>query len=214
MGEYMSAWIVAFVSQKGGVSKSTLSRALAREATVAGLKTKIADLDLEQDTSVSWHRRRLLAGITPVVSVEAYSSAAQALAVADDYDLLIIDAPARASKGTLEISKVANLVVQPTGASVDDLEPAIRVFHGLVKSGIPKSRLVFALGRIGTEAEETEAREYIQEAGYSVLDGCLVERPAYRQAQNAGFSVTETRYKGLNSRADELIQALVNRIGE
>jgi AAA domain len=35
--------IIAFVSQKGGVGKSTLARALAREAAVAGLKTKIAD---------------------------------------------------------------------------------------------------------------------------------------------------------------------------
>ena len=40
------AWKVAFISQKGGVGKSTAARALAREATVGGIKTKIADLDL------------------------------------------------------------------------------------------------------------------------------------------------------------------------
>ena len=47
--------IIAFVSQKGGVGKSTLARALAREAAAAGLKTKIADLDTQQGTSVDWH---------------------------------------------------------------------------------------------------------------------------------------------------------------
>ena len=48
--------IIAFVSQKGGVGKSTLARALAREATVGGIKAKIADLDTQQGTSVDWHR--------------------------------------------------------------------------------------------------------------------------------------------------------------
>jgi len=208
------AWIIAFISQKGGVSKSTLSRALAREATEGGLRTKIADLDIEQDTSVQWHRRRLQADIQPRVSVEAFSTAAHALSVSENYDLLILDGPARASKGTLEISKVANLVVQPTGASLDDLIPAIKVFHGLVKAGIRKEKLVFALGRIGTDSEEADARAYILEAGYEVLEGCLVERPAYRQAQNKGYAVTETRYKGLNERADQLIQSLINKVGE
>ena len=89
--------IIAFVSQKGGVGKSTLARALAREATVSGLRVKIADLDTQQGTSVDWHRTRLNANIDPVVSVEAYRTAAQALRQAAHYDLLVIDGPARAS---------------------------------------------------------------------------------------------------------------------
>ncbi|HGV3482850.1 TPA: ParA family protein, partial [Klebsiella variicola subsp. variicola] len=44
--------------------------------------------------------------------------------------------------------------------------------------------------------------------------GCLFEKPAYRKAMNSGLAVTETRYKGLNERADELIQALIDKIGE
>lgn len=208
------AWIVGFVSQKGGVGKSTQARALAREATEGGLKTKIADLDTEQATSADWHRRRLAARLQPAASVEVFSTSEQAIASAEGFDLLIIDGPARASKGTLEIAKVADLIVQPTGASLDDLVPAIKVYHGLVKAGIPRTKLAFSLCRIGTEAEEADARAYIQEAGYETLNGCLLERPAYRQAQNAGLTVTETRFKGLNERADELIQALINKIGE
>src|SRR5271163_2900893 len=153
--------IVAFVSQKGGVGKSTLSRALAREAANSGLKAKIADLDTQQGTSIDWHRIHLNAGIQPAVAAEAFATAAQALRVAEQYDLLVIDGPARTSAGTLEIAKVADLVVQPTGASVDDLRPAVREFHALVKAGIPKAKLTFALNRIGTAAEEAEARAYI-----------------------------------------------------
>jgi chromosome partitioning protein len=205
--------IIAFVSQKGGVGKSTLSRGLAREAANGGLKTKIADLDTQQGTSIDWNRIRLNAGIQPAVAAEAFATAAQALKVAEQYDLLVIDGPARTSSGTLEIAKVADLVVQPTGASVDDLRPAIREFHGLVKEGIAKTKLTFALNRIGTPTEEAEARAYIADAGYTVLDGCLLERPAYRKAQNSGRAVTETSFANLNVKADALIQTLIDKVG-
>lgn len=206
------ATVVALVSQKGGVGKSTLSRALAREAAAGGLRVKVADLDTQQGTSVDWHRTRLGAGIEPVVSVEAFATAAQALAVADGFDLLIIDGPARTSQATLEIAKAADLVVQPTGASLDDLRPAVREFHALVKAGVPSNRLTFALNRIGTDAEEADARAYLEEAGYTVLTGGLFERPAYRQAQNEGKAITETRYTRLNERADALLQSLIDRV--
>jgi chromosome partitioning protein len=206
--------IIAFVSQKGGVGKSTLSRALAREAANSGLKTKIADLDTQQGTSIDWHRIRLNAGIQPAVAAEAFATAAQALRVAEQYDLLVIDGPARTSAGTLEIAKVADLVIQPTGASVDDLRPAVREFHALVKEGIPKTKLAFVLNHIGTPTEEAEARAYLEDAGYTVLSGCLLERPAYRKAQNTGRAVTETSFANLNTKADALIQALTDRVGD
>jgi chromosome partitioning protein len=210
--EALLATIIAFVSQKGGVGKSTLSRALAREAAAGGLSAKIADLDTQQGTSVDWHRTRLHAGYKPPVAAEAFATAEQALKAADQFDLLIIDAPARTSKGTLDIARMADLVVQPTGASVDDLRPAVREFHALVQAGIPKEKLTFALNHIGTPAEESEARAYLEEAGYAVLTGFLAERPAYRKAQNVGHSITETTYAGLNAKADALIQALIDKV--
>lgn len=204
--------VVAFVSQKGGVGKSTLARALAREAAAAKLRVKIADLDTQQGTAVDWHRQRLNAGIGPIVPVEAFDTAKRALEVVGAYDLLVIDGPARTSKATLEIARAADLIVQPTGASADDLRPAVREFHALRQAGISPEKLAFALNRIGTEAEEQDTRGYIIEAGYVALPGCLPERPAYRQAQNVGYAVTETRFQKLNDRANILIQALIDRI--
>lgn len=203
--------IIGFVSQKGGVGKSTLARGIGREAAAGGLSVKIADLDVQQGTSVNWYRRRLEAGIEPIFSVESFKTAAQALKLASQFDYLIIDGPARASAATLEIARAATLIVQPTGSSVDDLEPAVLTFHELVRDGISRDILVFALSRVGTDAEEIEARAYIKQAGYAVLDGSIQERPAYRQASNVGLSITETRYPQLNKRADALIQAMVDR---
>lgn len=207
-----SATVIAFVSQKGGVGKSTLARGLAREAAKNGLNVKLADLDTQQGTVTEWHRRRLDAGMEPVGSVEGLATAEQALAHAPRYDLLIIDGPARASEGTRKIADCASLVVQPTNPALDDLGPAVRLFHELTKAGVPKSRLAFAINHVLTDAEEQAAREYLAEAGYEVLQGYLPSKTSYRDAQNHGRTITETRYQAMNAKADALIQSLIDRI--
>ncbi len=206
--------VVAFISQKGGVGKSTLARALAREAAMSGLQVKVGDLDIDQATIVDWHKVRTQRGVEPALSVELFRSIGEATKAAAPYDLLVVDGPAKASTSTTEIAKKAQLVIQPTGPALDDLRPAIRVFHGLVRAGIPNNRLIFALNHIGTENEADAAREYLKEAGYDTLPGYLQERPAYRLAQNEGYAVTETRFASLKGRADTLIQALIDRAGE
>lgn len=208
----MSTTIVGVVSQKGGVGKSSISRALACEAAKNGLDVKIADLDTQQGTSVKWVQRRLKNDIEPVVRAEPFKTAQQALKAASNHDLLIIDGPARASAGTADIAEHADIVVQPTGASLDDLEPAVLVFHELVKKGIDRKKLFFALSRISTSAEDTSAREYLAESGYAVLDGCIYEKASYRKAQNLGNALTEVPYKTLKEQADNLIQSLINNL--
>lgn len=203
---------ISFISQKGGVGKSTLVRALAREANEQGLMVKVADLDTQQGTVVNWHRRRLNSNYNPIGSVESFKTAEQALQSINSYDLLIIDGPARASKATLDIAKQSDIVIQPTGASMDDLEPAILLFHELFKAGVSKQKLYFALSRIGTDSELTACREYLSQTGYNILGGCIFEKPAYRQTQNVGLSITETYYQSLNKKADELIQSIVDAI--
>src|SRR5262249_39381737 len=117
--------IVGFVSQKGGTGKSTLARALGAVVAHAGLKVKIADLDPEQETVLFWEKLRTENRGDPPISVEGFESATDAIASAEKDELLIIDAPAHANRGTLEIAQAATLIVQPTGASIDDLRPAI-----------------------------------------------------------------------------------------
>lgn len=207
--------IIGIVSQKGGVGKSTLAQAIAREAAASDMSVLVADLDTQQGSSVEWHRERLQNQHTPALDIRFFPTAAKAISAAEDFDLLIIDGPARASQGTLEIARAADFVVQPTGASLQDLRPAVKVFHDLVSNGkISRTKLAFALCRIGTEAEESATRDYVNQAGYDVLKGCLYEKPSYRQAQNYGLAITETRYPRLNALADKMIQDIVNRIAK
>lgn len=204
--------IVGFVSQKGGTGKSTLARALGAVVAAAGLKVRIADLDPQQKTVLEWEKLRQESTTRPVLTVEAFESAAEAIASAEDDELLIIDAPAHANRGTLEIAQAATLIVQPSGASIDDLRPAVLLFHELLEAGIPRERLVVALCRILSHAEEDMARSYITKAGYDVLPGCIPERTAYREAQNRGQAVTETKHKALNALVEELMEGLYARV--
>ena len=71
--------VVAFVSQKGGVGKGSLARALAVEARRSGLAVKIADLDPGQGSTTDWHKDRLRTGLEPDVPVQMFKTAAAAM---------------------------------------------------------------------------------------------------------------------------------------
>lgn len=203
--------IVSFVSQKGGVGKSTLARALLAVAAHV-MTTRLADLDPHQASVVAWERARERNTAVLPREVVAYKSAAEAIAASGDVELLIIDMPAPATQDTLWAAEHSHLVVQPTGPSADDLRPAIVTFHELVRAGVPKDRLVMAICRVLSESEETATRAYVEAAGYQVLDGAVPERIAYREAQNRGQSITETKSAELNQRADALMEALLTKV--
>ncbi len=204
------ASIIAFVSQKGGVAKSTLARGVAKESSGSGLNVKVADLDTQQGTFAEWHRTRLNNGFDSVGSVEVFAKVSEAIKQAESYDLLIVDGAPRVSSATYKISQVADLVVLPTCASMDDLRPTIALAHELIKKGTDTKSIAFALTRVTTKAEIEDARDFIIQNGYQVLDGALIEKTGYRQAQDNGLSITETRYKTLNKKADEVLQSIIN----
>jgi len=206
------AVVVGVVSQKGGVGKSTLARALAAVVAHAGLKVRIADLDAQQRTVTEWERARDEKRLGPSLQVRAVTKVTQALSGLADDELLILDAPAGAGRRSLEIAKAADLIVQPTRGSLDDLRPTVIFFHELVEAGIPKERLAIAIARTLTSAEEEAARVYLAKTGYEVLAGAIPERVAYREAHNCGQAVTEAKRRPQDDQVERLIQALFNKV--
>ena len=69
------------------------------------------------------------------------------------------------------------------------------------------------LCRVGdSEPEIAEVRQYLSETNYTVLEGELPDKTGYRRAFDKGRVATETRYAGLNKRAELLVQSIVDRI--
>jgi chromosome partitioning protein len=207
--------VIGVVSQKGGVGKSTIARLVAREFAAQRWSVKIGDLDISQATSFKWRARRLQNAVEPDVPIEQFGRADQALKVANRYDLLVMDGAPHATAATEQIAQASDLVIIPTGLAIDDLEPGILLAHDLAKARILTRCIVFALCRVGSSnAEIAEARRYIAQAGYSVLDGALPEKVGYRRASDEGRAATETRFLSLNQSAEQLAQSVVDRISE
>ena len=204
--------MIAFISQKGGVGKSTLARALAAVCAHAGLDVVLADLDPRQQTLVQWQKARTAQRVSPRLSVEPFDDVAEAVERAGACDLLILDTPGGVNDDTLSVARTAHLIVQPTGPTRDDLHPTVLLFHELAAVGVPKAHLVAALCRVLDDDEEAAARAYLEEAGYEVLAGFIPESRAYRTAHNRGRSLTETEEQEFNDRADALIEALLTKV--
>ena len=208
-------YIIGMVSQKGGVGKSTLARMMAREFVSGGLSTKIADLDTQQQTCTYWAGRRAENGVTPELQVQSFATVKTALAEAARFDALILDGKPNASDQTVEIAQAADLVVIPTGQTVDDLHPGVVLAHSLRKKGIAAEKIAFAMFKTtGSERENAAARQYLTEAGYLVLDGEVAVSTAYGSASDAGKAITETSFRSLNDRAAKLAQSLIDKMAE
>lgn len=203
---------IGIISQKGGVGKSTLSRLLAVEYSRNGWEVKIADMDLSQGTVTEWNRIRMENDIEPKIAVEQFMTVKDALKQDTRYDLLIFDGEPHSTKKTLEIALACDFMVVPTGVTVDDLLPTIKLAHELKRNGIDRKKIGIALSRVGdSHSELNGAKEYIEEAGYYYL-GMLQEKTSIGQAHDSGKAANETAFKSVNQATDQFIQAIVDRM--
>jgi chromosome partitioning protein len=204
--------IIGLGSHKGGVGKTTFSRAIALVAAAQRLAVHIADLDQEQQSAFEWAQRREASGRGPKIPVDVYGTVAQALAGADAYDLVILDGPARAKAMALDIANAADLFIQPTKGVIDDMAPAVRMFHELVKHGVPKEKLVFVLHGVLAAKEIEDGTEYLSSAGYEVLKGAMFMQRAYGDAQNFGLTALETKWESLNTDAARVVASVIRKV--
>jgi chromosome partitioning protein len=206
--------VIAFISQKGGVGKSTLARGLATYAIQKGINAKIADLDLQQKSVVVWETTRQRHELSPPIGVDSASDVAEAMRTATAHDLLILDTAGKITDGTSEAAQHANLLVQPTSPSSDDMHISVLVFLAMERLGVPREKLVYALTRVLSEAEEKYPRSYLQSFGYTVLEGFIPEHLGYREAMRSGRSICETGQKTLDASAATLMSGILQLAGQ
>jgi chromosome partitioning protein len=114
----------------------------------------------------------------------------------------------------LEIAKICDFVILPSGLSKDDLTPQIKLAHELVKKGIARKSIGFALSRVGkSDRELNDTIEYVGLAGYKYL-GHIREMTSISQSHDEGLAANETKYQSINQLVDVLIQNVVNTIEE
>lgn len=203
--------IIGVVSQKGGVGKSTIARTVAKAYAQAEWNVLIADLDVKQGTTFEWNTRRLDAGLLPEIQVQQFSSVASTSRVKDNYDLLVYDGTPHSTSDTLAIAQVSNLIILPTGGSLDDLRPQIRLAHELAKRDIDRRRIAFVLSRVDANSTEySETVDYLNQTPYKIIDSYIPEKRAFRNALNEGKTLTDTAFKSLNQKVEQCMQAVID----
>ncbi|WKN46537.1 ParA family protein [Tunicatimonas pelagia] len=207
--------ILGVVSQKGGVGKSTIARTIAKAYAQAEWNVLIADLDVKQGTTFEWNSRRLAASLKPELQVQQFSSVVSTLKLKDSYDLIVYDGAPHSTSNTLAIAQQSNLIILPTGGSLDDLRPQIRLAHELVKKGIDRKHIAFVLSRIdASEAEHTETTDYLSQTPYQIISSYIPEKRAFRNALNEGKTLTDTSFKSLNQKAEHCIQSIIDYVSK
>lgn len=199
--------VVAMISSKGGVAKSTLAACIAAAASEAGQTVVVLDADPQQ-TLVAWHKRREAGDI--VVRAVQPSELRENIAVyrkTGMVDLIVIDTAGVAGLGAGQAAAVADLVLVPVGPSQMDLDSVPATVAPLRTI---KARFGFVVSSSESLPRARETARALVQYG-KVAPGWTSHRVAYKDAIGAGQGVTEY---DPNSRPAEEIGTLLNWINE
>lgn len=200
--------IISFLSQKGGVSKSTLTRATAVAFSKSDWRVHVADMDFLQQTTAKWSEARDAQGLG-AVEVSVHRRIESALRSEALYDLLLVDGRPASDRDTIILAQKSDLVVLGTSTSIDDLRPQLNLAANLRDEGV--ENMLFIINKATSATEANRAIMTIEKSGFVVSHHPILNKTGYVSAQDTGLCITETRYKTLNQIAVETIQDIVNK---
>lgn len=204
--------LIACLSQKGGVGKSTLARLVAQTYARGDWRVKIADFNVKQKTSVDWAALRMSLGVQPEIPAEAFTDVTRATRM-PDYDLVVLDGKPDSDTQTERLAREADLIVIPCGVAADDLVPQVRFAHELRQRGVSPEKILFAINKApDSVAAIADARGFIESAGYACAQTVLPHKTAYVNAHNQGRCLSESEYPTLNQRAEALANEIVAKV--
>ncbi|RVU03944.1 ParA family protein [Novosphingobium umbonatum] len=205
--------VIAVLSQKGGVGKTTLATCLAVAAQADGKQAAIIDLD-PQATAAAWADTRLEAsGIAePVVQSIQYVRLSPTLkaAAANGADWVIIDGAAVARDVAHAAASVADLILIPTRAALFD---TISMAHTLdLARQLDKQAAVVLTHVAPRGAEAEEARQGVADLGGQMCPVTIGLRKAFSRAQTEGLTAQEFEPNGAAAREVAALYAYVDQV--
>jgi len=184
--------ILAIISQKGGVGKTTLATALAVAAEQNGQAVAVFDLD-DQATASFWGECRA-AQTPPVQDVKlALLSRDLDRARAAGADLVILDCPPK-HDAAIVAAEPADFILIPTKPALFDIR-AMRSTLKLMQSIGKRCGVVLTFcPPVGSQV--AEARQLVEEIGADLAPVDIHQRVAYQRAQEDGRTPQEFEPEG------------------
>ncbi len=180
--------ILAIISQKGGVGKTTLATALAVAAETEGKRAAVFDLD-PQASATFWHDTRqdespAVVSIAPARLQHVLKAAAES-----GCDIAIIDAPPFAKDIAYEAAQQADFILIPTRPAVLDVMAMTRTLELVSYYGKPAAVVLTFCPIQGREIADTE--DAVGQLGATLAPVRVHNRVAYSRAQQTGLTAQE-----------------------
>lgn len=184
--------ITAFLNQKGGVGKSTLSTNYAAWLARSGTKTLLIDAD-PQGTASTWASLRENPDFQ-TIALSRDNMAMEIMEFVKSYDHVVIDGPPRAEKLARAIIIASDLVVipiEPSGASNWAASETVTQINEarIIK---PSQKAVFLVTRkIGNTVLGREISDIASEHETPILKNAVYQRVAFAESLTMGKTIFE-----------------------
>jgi chromosome partitioning protein len=194
----MAAKVIVVAGSKGGVGKSTICAHLASEWTSRGVRVLVVDADPQQSL-MEWSE----AAETPVCDVVSMGDNIRKTlpSVAESYDLVLVDTPARQSARLAGVLMVADFALCPTMPGTTDLWAVPKTLE--VIDNVRQLRELNAAFLVNCKDATVIARNAatsLCDADVAVLGRTVGKRVAFSEAMTSG--------QGINTYAPGGIAAL------
>lgn len=208
---------ISFLSGKGGVTKTTIARAIAVAFTSAGWKTGVLDQDTGQNSMFKWNGRRKYYGHEPLDIRSGSLNDARKMIQANQHHLVLIDGAAYGSRDTVEAAKMSDMIVVSCRFSMDDMESAVETMNKLVLEGIPAERFCVVFSGVPEQRTPTNyvnAQNWMKQTPYFICDGFIEQKNSLTDAQNEGLAINEVKFASVRKKIDQVMENIATRFHE
>lgn len=205
--------IIAILSQKGGVGKTTLTNNLGMAFKKFGKNVLLVDSD-PQGSLRDWNDTNN-ASLLPVIGLDRGTLSSDLEAVKGNYDLIIIDGSPRADKVSSAAIRIADIVLIPTTPSSYDVWASadlVDIIKARQEVTEGKPIAYFAINRIRKNTRlGNEIYDVIDGYGLPIIKQGITDFEIYKQTAARG----ETVYQDRNAqKAIEEIENIKNELME
>ncbi|EAM1616355.1 hypothetical protein EU642_22225 [Salmonella enterica] len=210
------AYAISFLSGKGGVTKTSLARAVTVKFRCDDWEVGVLDIDTAQASFRNWNDRRKKFGHTPAIDViSGTPNDLHDLKAAERHHLIVVDGAAYGSVDSVNVAQQSDMIVVSCRFSIDDMQSAVETMNSLVLKGIPKERFCVVFSGVPEQRSPVNyarAQAYMGKTPYYVVPGFIEQMNSITDAQNEGLAMNEIRYRTLRDKVDMVMDGIVARL--